>query len=308
MEFVALDVETANPDMASLCQIGIAKYKDGKLLEEWETLVNPNDYFDEVNITIHGITPEAVKNAPSLIEIYKHIQDFLNDRIVICHTHFDRVAMGQAFDKNGLVHPACTWLDTARVARRTWEDFAWRGYGLENICKFIGYTYSAHDALEDAKAAAHVLITAMQKTGLDLQNWLERVEQPIGTKNIASKNTLIAQNGNPEGSLYGEVIVFTGSLKLPRCVAAQKAALIGCKIGLNVTKDTTILVVGDQDVRHLAGHDKSSKHRKAEKLIREGQQIRILRETDFEELLSTVPNILTEGSHFEQIQSPEHSK
>lgn len=48
-----------------------------------------------------------------------------------------------------------------------------------------------------------------------------------------------------------------------------------------MTRDTTILVVGDQDIRLLAGHDKSSKHRKAEKLIKDGYSIRIIGESDF---------------------------
>jgi hypothetical protein len=39
MEFVAIDVETANADMASICQIGIAEFKDGTLAEEWKTYV-----------------------------------------------------------------------------------------------------------------------------------------------------------------------------------------------------------------------------------------------------------------------------
>ena len=34
MNFVAIDVETANPDMASICQVGLAKYVDGQLVEE----------------------------------------------------------------------------------------------------------------------------------------------------------------------------------------------------------------------------------------------------------------------------------
>jgi len=54
-----------------------------------------------------------------------------------------------------------------------------------------------------------------------------------------------------------------------------------------VTKSTTLLVVGDQDVTKLAGHSKSSKHRKAEANIENGQPIRILRETDFLMLLDT---------------------
>jgi DNA polymerase-3 subunit epsilon len=54
-----------------------------------------------------------------------------------------------------------------------------------------------------------------------------------------------------------------------------------------MTSQTTLLVVGDQDIRKLAGHEKSSKHRKAEELITKGQSIRILRESDFKELVNS---------------------
>lgn len=53
-----------------------------------------------------------------------------------------------------------------------------------------------------------------------------------------------------------------------------------------MTKKTTLLVVGDTDVQRLAGHEKSSKHRKAEELVAKGAPIRILRETDFRELVA----------------------
>ena len=48
-----------------------------------------------------------------------------------------------------------------------------------------------------------------------------------------------------------------------------------------MTKHTSLLVVGDQDIEKLNGADKSSKHRKAEQLIEKGQPIRILGEADF---------------------------
>jgi DNA polymerase-3 subunit epsilon len=44
MEFIAIDVETANADMASICQIGIARFKGGALAEEWKTYVDPQDH------------------------------------------------------------------------------------------------------------------------------------------------------------------------------------------------------------------------------------------------------------------------
>ena len=143
----------------------------------------------------------------------------------------------------------------------------------------IGYDFKHHDALEDAKAAAQVLIAAINESGLDLNAWLKRVRQPIDP--FGSKHK---RQGNPEGALHGEVIVFTGALEIPRRVAADLAAVLGCQVAPGVTKKTTMLVVGNQARNRLAGHEKSFKHRKAEGLIGRGIPIKILRESDFKEL------------------------
>lgn len=282
MEFVALDFETANADMSSICQLGLALFKDGSLQEEWKTYIDPEDFFDGINISIHGIDETTVEGAPILPDIASRIYSYLDDRIAVCHTHFDRVALHKVCAKYDLRMPTCTWLDSARVARRTWDQFAYKGYGLANVCATLGYQFVQHDALEDAKAAAHVLHAAIEKTGMDLQQWLKRVERSIG---FPDHSYNISQDGNPEGAFYGEMLVFTGALQISRRVAADMAAKIGCTVVNGVNKKTTILVVGDQDVKKLAGHEKSSKHRKAEKLIAEGYQIRILRESDFKELV-----------------------
>jgi DNA polymerase-3 subunit epsilon len=276
MEFVALDFETANADMSSICQLGLVHFKDGLLQEEWKTFVDPEDFFDEINVSIHGIDETTVKGAPTLQDIASRICSFLDGRIAVCHTHFDRVALHKACAKYNLRVPTCTWLDSARVTRRTWDQFAYRGYGLGNVCAILGYQFVQHDALEDAKAAAHILLAAIEKSGMDLQEWLQRIDQPIG---FPDHSYNISQDGNPEGAFYGEMLVFTGALQISRRMAADMAVVDG------VNKKTTILVVGDQDVKKLAGHEKSSKHRKVEKLIAEGYSIRILRESDFKELV-----------------------
>lgn len=283
MNFVAIDVETANPDMTSICQIGLARYQHGLLFEEWKTYVDPEDYFDMINISIHGIDESTVKGAPKLNDLTDQLYGFLDGKIAVCHTHFDRVAIHQAFAKHNKRNPSCTWLDSARVARRTWKELAWRGYGLHNVCRILGYEFKHHDALEDAKAAAHVLLAAIDESNLSIEEWLQRVEKSI---DIEKSYAAIKREGNPEGPLYGEVIVFTGSLLISRGEASDLAAKIGCKVDLGVTKKTTLLVVGDQDIKKLAGHEKSSKHRKAEGLISDGQNIRILRETDFIQLVN----------------------
>jgi DNA polymerase-3 subunit epsilon len=287
MEFVAIDFETANADMSSICQIGLVHFKVGLLQEEWKTYVDPEDFFDEINISIHGIDETTVKGAPNLHDISSRICSYLDNRIAVCHTHFDRVALYKACEKYSMRMPACTWLDSALVTRRTWDQCAYRGYGLGNVCAILGYQFTQHDALEDAKAAAYVLLAAIEKTGMDLQAWLQRVEKPIGFPDQSYK---ISQDGNPDGAFYGETLVFTGALQIPRRMAADMAARIGCTVSDGVNKKTTLLVVGDQDVKKLAGHEKSSKQRKAEKLIAEGSQIRILRESDFKELVLLAEN------------------
>lgn len=198
VDFVAIDVETANSDCSSICQVGIVQYQDGKLTEEWTTYIDPEDLFSPINTHIHGINECKVKNAPLLPEVADRVYNYLNDSIVVCHTHFDRTALYQAFEKYSLRPPNSNWLDSARVARRTWEQFAWSGYGLANICKKLGYEFEHHDALQDAKAAGHVIIKAIEESGIDLHRWLHEVERRIKYNNSKKKTPV---ESNPDGFL-----------------------------------------------------------------------------------------------------------
>ncbi|MGJ0485127.1 MAG: BRCT domain-containing protein [Methylomicrobium sp.] len=120
------------------------------------------------------------------------------------------------------------------------------------------------------------MLKAIELSGLTIDEWLERARQPLYPLTLT---------GNYEGPLYGEKLVFTGALSIPRREAATLAAVVGCNVEQNVTKHTTILVVGDQDILKLAGHDKSIKHRKVEQLIANGQNIKIIGESDFKKLV-----------------------
>lgn len=281
MSFVVVDVETANADLSSICQIGVALFADGALHSSWKSLVNPEDEFDEINISIHGIDESTVKNAPTWPMVLPAIDPMLRSQIVVSHTPFDRLALSRACDRYRSHPIVCQWLDSARIVRRAWPEFAKSGYGLSNVAERFSIEYRAHDALEDARCAGEIVLRAIADTGLTIEHWLERVEQPIALNSAHG----IYRDGNPDGALFGEVLVFTGALSMPRRAAADAASAAGCRVDAGVTKHTTLLVVGDEDVRKLAGHEKSSKHRKAEQLIAQGQPIRILRESDFQRIV-----------------------
>lgn len=286
MDFIAIDVETANADLASICQIGVVRFSNGQLADKWESLVDPEDYFDGMNIGVHGIDENTVAGAPTFPDVSSELCERLIGSIVVCHTTFDRTAIGAVFVKYGIDLPEITWLDSARVVRRTWLDLSLRGYGLSNVAERLGIQFQHHNAAEDARAAGEILLHAIRESGTSLDEWLIRANRPIGAAIGKGTWERITRDGNPEGPLYGEVAVFTGALSLPRREAADLAAVAGCEVAASVTKTTTLLVVGDQDVRKLAGQEKSAKHRKAEELIAKGQPIRILRETDFRSLIA----------------------
>lgn len=193
---------------------------------------------------------------------------------------FDRTATLRACQNAGLAHFDCCWLDTAKVARRAWSEFSRSGYGLKNLASTFGIPFEHHDALEDARAAGEILLRAIAHTGSTASEWCSLVNMPM-----AALNPVENLKVNQDGVLAGNVVVFTGSLSIPRQDASAMAAAGGCEVGGGVTKQTTLLVVGDQDITRLAGKSKSSKHLKAEQLMSQGQKIRILGESDFQALL-----------------------
>jgi len=277
---VALDVETANADFASICQIGVVTFTDGNVAGSWQSLIDPEDEFDPVNVSIHGIDENAVAGAPRFADVAQQLEMLLAGNVVASHTSFDRVALARAHEKYALPPIGCQWLDTARVSRRAWPQFARHGFGLAPVAKHCGIEFRHHDAAEDARAAGGILVRAIMDTGLGISEWMTRVSQPINPQEVNAEQGP-KRTGNPDGELFGEVIVFTGALSMVRSEAANVAAQAGCDVNGKVGKDTTILVVGDADIRAFAGHVKSSKHRKAEDLIMQGQPIRILSERDF---------------------------
>jgi DNA polymerase III subunit epsilon len=275
VDFVALDVETANADYSSICQIGIVGFEKGLVAWTWGTLVNPQAHFDGRNIAIHGITEEHVADAPTFSAIFGEIRSRTAGRVVASHMPFDRLAIAQACERHSLEELELEWIDTARVARRQWAQFRSKGYGLANVAQVLGVEFRHHDALEDARACGEILVKAITEAQTTLCDWGSRAARPYES---------VRCEGNPEGHLAGEVIVFTGALSMSRAEAARRAAEAGCDVGVSVTASTTILVVGDQDLRVLNGHETSSKQRKAAELRDKGQMITILGETDFKKL------------------------
>ena len=92
-------------------QVGFARFESGVLVDEWKSYVDPEDYFDDVNVSIHGITDDMVRGTEA-------------DRIatLLCEHITSRVSSAiptsivldpSVVSQIGICVPTCKWLDSA---------------------------------------------------------------------------------------------------------------------------------------------------------------------------------------------------
>lgn len=285
--FVAVDVETANSRRASICQIGLVVYENRKIVDEWTTLINPEDEFNVINVGIHGIGRKAVQSAPTLPEVFAEVQRRMAGACVASYGDFDRSAFSQAATRYTLPALEGNWLDLQHVVKRAWPaEFATGGWALKKVCAQLGIDLSNHhDALADARAAGHVFVKAQETTNTWARDWFGVDSAAIPGDSKVRPEKIAAPVPNSAGPLAGTRIVFTGELSLPRGVAEAKAASLGCQCTSSVSKKTDIVVVGDQDLSLVGADGMSTKQRKAAQLKAAGAQIKIMDATEFEALL-----------------------
>ncbi len=169
LTFNALDVETANGDPWSICQIGIATFYNGSLIDTWSSLINPNTLFNKYNIRVHGIMPGDVLDKPTFLDVQPELYERLNDTIIVSHTLFDLNAMSRSWDFYQIERLNFMWLDSCKIARLAWSE-ARKGesFGLKPLAKWLGISFRHHDALEDAIVAGKITVAACAAANLNL--------------------------------------------------------------------------------------------------------------------------------------------
>ena len=159
LTFNVVDVETANHDRATICQIGVVQVVKGRIRDEWSTLVDPEDDFIGMFTGIHGVSRKHVLDAPILPDIWDNLRNRVEGRILISHSAFDRTALDKAAGRYYLNKLDVDWRDSVYIARNAWPRMPGK-HGLKNLADQLGIPLKHHDALEDARAAAIVVLKA----------------------------------------------------------------------------------------------------------------------------------------------------
>jgi DNA polymerase-3 subunit epsilon len=271
--FVAVDVETANHNRGSICQIATVEFQHGEIASEWCTLVDPDESFSSANIAVHGIQACDVIGHPTIGELSNELHMRLRNRLVVSHTLFDQQSLSLACPQ---IVDGLEWLDTCAAARTAWPELP--THRLSYLAQQLQIEFQHHDALHDARAAGMVLLAACRRNRSLLRTTVTTVAQRHRpSRRFGPK---VKRSGDPNGRLSGEVVVLTGTMWTGRNRVADLAASAGCDVRSEITKSTTILVQGMDKIGQ-------SKVRKAKSLIRDGQRLRILNDSEFRRLLES---------------------
>ena len=157
--FVIVDIETTglSRHRHQITEISAIKYQNGKIIDEFTTLINPETKIPRFITKLTGINNEMVKDAPKIHEIIQDFHDFTKD------SHF--VAHNATFDFNFLNHATKTHLDqelnntiicTCKLARRLLPELSNKKLGT--VCEhFEINNEQAHRARGDALATTQIL-------------------------------------------------------------------------------------------------------------------------------------------------------
>lgn len=138
----------------------------GRVDDQYTTLLNPQGR-DVGSSCVHGITNEAVHDAPRFRDVAGDILARLDGAIVVAHNAaFEEAFLATEFARADIEVPQVPALCSLWLGRRT---FAAPNYKLRTLCQQAGVPFrDAHTAVGDTAALALLLPTMLERHGRPL--------------------------------------------------------------------------------------------------------------------------------------------
>ncbi len=155
--YCILDFETTGLSHLSdrVIEIGAVKVREGKIVDQFESFINPRRPLPAIITSLTGITNQMVRSAPLAEEVFPKLKIFVEADHIIAHN----AAFDSGFfvsEMNRLAHrPQNNFLCTLMLARRIYPEL--KSHKLEVLCSHLHlHNDRAHRALSDVKVTLQV--------------------------------------------------------------------------------------------------------------------------------------------------------
>jgi len=150
-ELVSVDLETTGLDAArdEIIEIGAVRLRDGQIVEEWSTLVNPGRPIPREISALTGIRSEDVLDAPGIHQVLPLLTGFVGSAPWIAHN----ITFDAGFLRQRGTLTRNPQIDTYELAAVLLPRAP--RYNLRSLTTQLGIDIgTAHRALADARATA----------------------------------------------------------------------------------------------------------------------------------------------------------
>ena len=285
-DYCVLDTETTGLSAYydEIIEIGILKVRNNEIVDRYDQLIKPSTEVDGFITALTGITNDMLEGMPSIDSVKTDVLSFIGNDIILGHnTSFDMRFLNEGF-KEQLSNQ---YMDTMQFARKLYPEL--KHHRLSDLTDYLGLHNNEHRALSDCTSTKELydaVKASMAEKNLVIENlWTTSGShggKGIDIREIKPTEVVIDE----DGFFYNRHVVFTGKLeKMLRKDAMQIVVNLGGVLDNSVNKQTNYLILGDNDYNAILKGEKSSKHKKAEKLKLEGQDIEIIDERTFYDLL-----------------------
>jgi DNA polymerase-3 subunit epsilon len=196
MPFVIVDVETTggSPKHSKITEIAMYKYDGNAIIDEFVTLLNPEQSIPDFIVRLTGITDAMVKDAPKFYEVAKNILAFCEGSVFVAHNvGFDYGMLRNEFRSLGYDF-RFPHLCTVRAARYVLPGHD--SYSLGKISAALGITIDGrHRAGGDALATAKLFDLIYHK---DPQNLASFIQHEVNPKKVHPKLDINSVDDLPE--------------------------------------------------------------------------------------------------------------
>ena len=156
--YAVIDVETTglSPKTERLTEIAIIILEEGKIIEEYSTLINPEKKVPYRITQLTGINTQMVQDAPYFYEIAKKVVEITEGCTFVAHNaSFDYRFIQAEFARYGFEYQR-KMLDTVKLSRKLLPGF--KSYSLGKLTAQLGIQIKdRHRALGDALATVELL-------------------------------------------------------------------------------------------------------------------------------------------------------
>ena len=161
--YVAFDVETPNAQNRRMSAIGVCVIEQGQIVQELDTLVDPETHFDPFNVALTGITPEMERGQPTFAALWQLLEPMLRGSILVAHNApFDlRVLASCLHDSHIDWQPEAAYLCTCQMGKRAYPYLP--NHKLNTLCDHLQLSLDHHKAGSDSRACALLLLNYLGK-------------------------------------------------------------------------------------------------------------------------------------------------